>query len=459
MRGAVEKGGFHQREGGCREDHDLRERGRGAGAGGPPDPPRGLRHARAGGQEPGRPGGGGIGRARAGRCRPRRRAGRSPREPVRDRWRGESLRGEAHDLSEGHAFRAGAQRSPRRPPGLRFRAAGLGAFLGRPQRQQPLLRRRDPDPGLDGGAGSARDRRLPEPREGGATLPGWSPDTGHNPHLLRRPGEEKRGDSGPVGATLPRCCLAGRTLQLEALGGAGIRSTYLRVREKESRGRRLRPPGKAARQRGTNISMGKRKSVPDDLMGTILSESFDAADEPQAPSESLGSPGAAVSWDEKAERVGIAFNLSKQLSVELERLRWELRSGEDVRPSKSEIAEVALRIAVEDVRERSKESELSRRLDERRVAQIPNAAGTTQRSVDESGWIFETTYDENGSIIDENVVCTVADLPVTDEYVDEQGRLVSVANDELGNTFEQIMDEAFNTLGTRLLRTSDQEAR
>ena len=205
--------------------------------------------------------------------------------------------------------------------------------------------------------------------------------------------------------------------------------------------------------------MGKRKSVPDDLMGTILSESFDAADEPQAPSESLGSPGAAASWDEKAERVGIAFNLSKQLSVELERLRWELRSGEDVRPSKSEIAEVALRIAVEDVRERSKESELSRRLDERRVAQISNAAGTTQRSVDESGWIFETTYDENGSIIDENVVCTVADLPVTDEYVDEQGRLVSVAKDDLGNTFEQIMDEAFNTLGTRLLRSPDQGAR
>jgi hypothetical protein len=206
--------------------------------------------------------------------------------------------------------------------------------------------------------------------------------------------------------------------------------------------------------------MGKRKSVPDDLMGTILSESFDAADEPQAPSESLGSPGAAASWDEKAERVGIAFNLSKQLSVELERLRWELRSREDVRPSKSEIAEVALRIAVEDVRERGKESELSRGLDERREARISNAAaGTTRRSVDEFGWIFETTYDENGKIIDEDVVGTVDDLPVMDEYVDEQGRLVSVAEDELGNTFEQIMDEAFNTVGTRLLRNEDQEVR
>ncbi len=206
--------------------------------------------------------------------------------------------------------------------------------------------------------------------------------------------------------------------------------------------------------------MGKRRSVPEDLMGTILSQSFEAADENQALSESRGSPGAVVSWDERPERVGITFNLSKQLGAELETLRWELRLEGDVRPSRSEIAEAALRIAVEDVTERGEESELSRRLGGRHVARISDAAGgTTRRSVDEAGWIFETTYDENGEIIDEDVVGTVADLPVMDEYVDEQGRLVSVAKDELGNTFEQIMDEGFNTLGTRLLRTRDQDAR
>jgi len=53
------------------------------------------------------------------------------------------------------------------------------------------------------------------------------------------------------------------------------------------------------------------------------------------------------------------------------------------------------------------------------------------------------------------LVGTVADLPVVEEYVDEQGRLVSVAKDELGNTFEQIMDEGFNTLGARLLPGAD----
>ncbi|CAA9382727.1 MAG: hypothetical protein AVDCRST_MAG03-60 [uncultured Rubrobacteraceae bacterium] len=196
--------------------------------------------------------------------------------------------------------------------------------------------------------------------------------------------------------------------------------------------------------------MGRRKSVPEDLMGTILSESYDAAGEKQVLSESPGSSGAAVSWDEKPERVGITFNLSKQLGAELEWVRSELRS-EDARPSKSEVTEVALRIAVEDVRERGEESELSRRLAALRGNQTSGATRTTRRSVDQAGWIFESTYDENGDIIDEDVVGTVAELPVTDEYVDGQGRLVSVAKDELGNTFEQVMDESFNILEARLL--------
>jgi len=136
-----------------------------------------------------------------------------------------------------------------------------------------------------------------------------------------------------------------------------------------------------------------------------------------------------------------------------------LRSENDVQPSRSELVEVALRIAVDDVGQRGEASELSRRLGERLASRASNAGGMTQRSVDESGWIFETTLDESGNVLDENVVGTVADLPVVDEYVDGQGRLVSVSKDELGNTFEQVMDEGFNTLETRLLRTRDQGVR
>jgi len=166
-----------------------------------------------------------------------------------------------------------------------------------------------------------------------------------------------------------------------------------------------------------------------------------------------------VSWEEHPERVGVTFNLSKQVSTELDRLRLELELEGGIRPSRSEIAEVALRIAVEDARGRGREGELVKRLSGRPAARATGAtdAGgpTARRSVDEAGFIVETTYDENGEIVDEDVVGSVGELPVEAEYVDEKGRLVSLAKDGLGNTFEQIMDEELNTLGTKLLPGAD----
>jgi hypothetical protein len=218
--------------------------------------------------------------------------------------------------------------------------------------------------------------------------------------------------------------------------------------------------------------MGHRRKVPEDLMGTILGEGSGASGGERTSSESRGlrgvdkktdsrSPvgGGTLSWEGHPERVGITFNLSKQVSTELDKLQLELELEGDIRPSKSEITEVALRIAVEDVRGRGRESELVKRLRERRAAQATGATDegglAAWRSVDEAGFIVETTYDENGEIVDENVVASVAELLVEAEYVDEKGRLVSLARDELGNTFEQIMDEEFNTLGTRLLPGAD----
>ena len=203
--------------------------------------------------------------------------------------------------------------------------------------------------------------------------------------------------------------------------------------------------------------------MPDDLMGTILGEASGASGGERSFSESRGLRGAdqetavsegTVSWEEHPERVGITFNLSKQVSTELDKLRLEFQ--EDVRPSRSEIAEEALRIAVEDVRGRGRESELVKRLSgQRRVARATDAADkggpTALRSVDEAGFIVETTYNENGEILDEGVVARVAELPVETEYLDEKGRLVSLAKDDLGNTIEQILDEDLNILGTRLL--------
>ena len=212
--------------------------------------------------------------------------------------------------------------------------------------------------------------------------------------------------------------------------------------------------------------------MPEDLMGTILGEDTGATSAEQILSEPRGSHGVdqntvsrslvgedAVFWEEHPERVGITFNLSKQVSTELDKVRLELELEEDVRPSKSEITEVALRIAVEDFRGRGRESELAERLSVRHAARATGASDegelTARRSVDEAGFIVETIYDENGKIVDENVVASVADLPVEAEYVDERGRLVSLAKDELGNAFEQIMDEEFNALETRLLLGTD----
>jgi hypothetical protein len=202
------------------------------------------------------------------------------------------------------------------------------------------------------------------------------------------------------------------------------------------------------------MSADDKRRVPEDLMGAILGESSGFDEEEQAVSE----PGdATVSWEEGPELVGVAFNLSKRLNVELDRVRHELE--EDTHPSKSEIAEVALRMAVEDFRSRGRESELAERIEERHVARAAardasgDAPHSVVRSVDQSGLILETTYDQSGEVLDEDVVGRVSDLPVVDEYLDEQGRLVSQVKDDLGNTFEQILDDNLNTLETRLLDT------
>ena len=200
------------------------------------------------------------------------------------------------------------------------------------------------------------------------------------------------------------------------------------------------------------MSADHKRRVPEDLMGAILGESPGIAEEEQVVPE----PGdATVSWEESHELVGVAFNLSKQLNTELDRVRHELE--EDTHPSKSEIAEVALRIAVEDFRSRGRESELAERIAERQAARAAarDASADTPhsivRSVDQSGLIISTTYDQSGEVLDEDVVGRVSDLPVIDEYIDEQGHLVSQVKDDLGNTFEQILDDNLNTLEARLI--------
>jgi len=69
--------------------------------------------------------------------------------------------------------------------------------------------------------------------------------------------------------------------------------------------------------------------------------------------------------------------------------------------------------------------------------------------VDESGNILETTVNENGEVIGEDLVGNVADLPVEEEYIDDEGRVVSRAQDDAGNVYEQVFDDEGNLVEVR----------
>jgi hypothetical protein len=205
--------------------------------------------------------------------------------------------------------------------------------------------------------------------------------------------------------------------------------------------------------------MGRK--VPEDLMGTILREGALGAERdspesvgPEAAS-STSAGGGTISWEDQPWLVGTTFNLSKQVGRELDRLRLDLQRQEGIHSSNSEIAEVALRIAIEDAREKGEESELIRRLGGRPAYQAQEAGLAIRRSVDVSGHILETTYNEEGKVVDEEEVGDVTDLPVETEYVDEKGRLLSLARDELGNIYEWVTDEQVGTLEARIVQATD----
>ncbi len=205
--------------------------------------------------------------------------------------------------------------------------------------------------------------------------------------------------------------------------------------------------------------MAKGRKVPEDLMGTILGESAGPHNVETGTASPTSAGEGTISWEDQPWLVGTTFNLSKQVGRELDRLRLDLQRQEDIHTSNSEIAEVALRITIEDVRERERASELVKRLASglggRPAYRADEAGPATRRSVDGSGRILETIYNGEGEVVDEEEVGDVTDLPVEAEYVDGKGRLLSLARDELGNTFEWVTDEEFGTLEARIVRAAD----
>jgi hypothetical protein len=69
--------------------------------------------------------------------------------------------------------------------------------------------------------------------------------------------------------------------------------------------------------------------------------------------------------------------------------------------------------------------------------------------VDELGDIIETTFDENGEVVGEDLIGNVGDLPAEKEYMDEEGRVVSRVRDESGSAFERVVDDEGNMVSVR----------
>ena len=69
--------------------------------------------------------------------------------------------------------------------------------------------------------------------------------------------------------------------------------------------------------------------------------------------------------------------------------------------------------------------------------------------MDQSGDIIEIALNESGEIVGEEIVGNISDLPVEEEYIDEEGRTVSRVRDKSGNAFEHVSDDEGNIVGVR----------
>jgi len=82
-----------------------------------------------------------------------------------------------------------------------------------------------------------------------------------------------------------------------------------------------------------------------------------------------------------------------------------------------------------------------------RVGTGDQAEQTVRRTVDESGNVRETMLDGSGNVLEESASGDLADLPLKEEYRDEEGRTIGRARDDAGNVVEEELDERGNVAG------------
>jgi pyruvate/2-oxoglutarate dehydrogenase complex dihydrolipoamide acyltransferase (E2) component len=83
--------------------------------------------------------------------------------------------------------------------------------------------------------------------------------------------------------------------------------------------------------------------------------------------------------------------------------------------------------------------------------------------VNESGDIIETTLDESGNLLEEDITGKLTDLPVEEEYTDEEGQTVRTVKDESGTLVQLTLGEDGSILdleippGTETEETTEEE--
>lgn len=80
-----------------------------------------------------------------------------------------------------------------------------------------------------------------------------------------------------------------------------------------------------------------------------------------------------------------------------------------------------------------------------------------QRSVDKSGDVMETRFDESGTPVGEDIAGTVTDLPVEKESTNEEGQTVRTVEDESGKSISLTLDEEGEVLNLEVSDGMDKE--
>ncbi len=79
---------------------------------------------------------------------------------------------------------------------------------------------------------------------------------------------------------------------------------------------------------------------------------------------------------------------------------------------------------------------------------------TVRRTVDKPEYIIQSTLDESGNVLDEEIMGNAGDFPAEEgyeEYTNEEGQTVRHTVDESGDVIESTLDESGNVLGEEIV--------